>query len=770
MNTDPSIPSDPSTSSEQTIFIEAIDLDDAEERRRYLDEACGDDKALRRNVEALLDASDDDDNPLDNPPVAFTDALDQASSHEQWIGTQIGDFRLMEQIGEGGFGLVFVAQQDQPVRRRVALKIVKPGMGTKEVIARFEAERQAVAMMDHPNIAAVFDAGVSDDGSPFFAMELVRGVTITEFADAHRLTIQGRLEIFSDVCKAVHHAHQKAVIHRDIKPSNVLVTLHDDRPVVKVIDFGVAKAIGQSLTDKTIYTRFFSMLGTPMYMSPEQAEMNGLDVDIRSDIYSLGVLLYELLSGTTPIDRNRLDSAGLDELRRIIREEEPPSPSRRLSTLGPQITTVSASRQAEPSRLTSTLRGDLDWIVMKSLEKDRNRRYDSAMALAADLRRYMQHEPIEARPPSTWYRLTRFASRYRVALGTAALVLLSLLGGLVASLWQMQRVADERDQKEAALKEIELFSKRVTRANELVASAESLAQASQIEAAREVFDKAVTQQTSYYLPYVSRGQFFARQFQLDESADDFAIALTLGSPTGTPQWSGAAALLSLSNRQEALAKFRDHYRNRLAEVDENESLETVRWEWIRSGVQVDGFLDVSEYEKLVTLAELKLIEPQRGPGRRFPSLPFRTSLDEAGQERQPRDADLRGGFGGPPDRGEGPLNEASSLLPLPVQLHVTGLAHLRAGHFDRAIGYFHDAVLQPRWPNTFMLHSPLAIAYHATGDFESGKDELSRADQIAAQLDDLSEFTADFPSTPWFDVIELKVLHSEATRRFSVQK
>lgn len=291
-------------------------------------------------------------------------------------------------------------------------------MNTKEVVARFEAERQAVAMMDHPNIAQVFDAGVTDEGLPFFVMELVRGVPITEFADAHRLTVRQRLELFVEVCQAVHHAHQKAVIHRDIKPSNVLVTLQDDRPVVKVIDFGVAKAMGHSLTDKTLYTRFFSLIGTPLYMSPEQAEMSGLDVDTRSDICSLGVMLHELLSGATPFDRERLDSAGLDELRRIIREEEPPSPSRRL-------TTISASRQIEPSRLSSTLRGDLEWIVMKSLGKDRNRRCDSAMALAEDLRRFLRQEPIAARPPSTAYQFTRFARRNRVAFVTMTLVSLA---------------------------------------------------------------------------------------------------------------------------------------------------------------------------------------------------------------------------------------------------------------------------------------------------------------------------------------------------------
>ncbi len=336
----------------------------------------------------------------------------------------------MQQIGEGGFGVVYMAEQLEPVRRKVALKIIKLGMDTKQVVARFESERQALALMDHPHIARVFDAGATESGRPYFVMELVKGIAITEYADKNELGMRDRLSLFVTVCQAVQHAHQKGIIHRDIKPSNVLVTLHDGRPVPKVIDFGIAKATSHRLTEKTIFTEFRQIVGTPQYMSPEQAEMSGLDVDTRSDIYSLGVLLYELLTSTTPIEANWLQSAGYIEMQRIIREEDPPPPSQRVSTLHEQIETVAKNRRAEPRTLSRIFKGDLDWIVMKALEKDRTRRYSTAGDMAADIERYLQYEPVHASPPSVVYKIRKFAWRNRTPVTAALLVATALLAGL----------------------------------------------------------------------------------------------------------------------------------------------------------------------------------------------------------------------------------------------------------------------------------------------------------------------------------------------------
>jgi serine/threonine protein kinase/tetratricopeptide (TPR) repeat protein len=429
----------------ESLFAAAVALATPEERAAYLDQACAGDPAVRAGVEALLRAHDRAGHLLDRPALGDAGRTGAYQAPTELPGTVIaGRYKLLEEIGEGGMGTVWVAEQTAPVRRKVALKLVKPGLDSRSVLARFEAERQALALMDHPNIAKVLDGGLTDAGRPFFAMEYVKGVPITEYCDATRLSVTERLQLFVQVCQAVQHAHQKGIIHRDLKPSNILVAPYDDRPVPKVIDFGLAKAMHQSLTERTLHTAHETVLGTPLYMSPEQAQLNNLDVDTRSDIYSLGVLLYELLTGTTPVEKRRFKEAAWDEVRRIIREEEPPRPSKRLSTTR-TLPSLAACRHTEPARLTKLVRGELDWIVMKALEKDRSRRYETANGFAMDIQRYLAGEPVLAVPPSTGYRLRKLARKYRAALTvTAAFAVLLVVGTVVSAGLAVRATTAER--------------------------------------------------------------------------------------------------------------------------------------------------------------------------------------------------------------------------------------------------------------------------------------------------------------------------------------
>jgi hypothetical protein len=446
---------------EEELFGTAREIADPEDRRTYLDRACDGDKALRSRIEELLSAESEAEQFFADGSLAMSlpgsaappswssstasEAAPSTLLEEESVGTRIGRYKLVQKIGEGGCGVVYMAEQEEPVRRRVALKIIKLGMETKSVIARFEAERQALAMMDHPNIARVFDAGATDRGSPYFVMELVRGVRITKYCDKNHLNIRQRLDLFIQICHAIQHAHQKGIIHRDIKPSNIMVALHDGVPVPKVIDFGISKATDARLTDRISFTAYAQLIGTPDYMSPEQADMSGLDIDTRSDIYSLGVLLYELLTGKTPFDTKELLGSGLDDFRKTLRERAPPRPSERLLTIPrTDVATAAESRQTDPSRLYSLLRDDLDWVVMKALEKDHRRRYETANGLAMDIQRHLSSEPVTAHPRSGLYQFRKLVRRNRVVFATGGAVAMALVIGLGTSTWLFLKERDAR--------------------------------------------------------------------------------------------------------------------------------------------------------------------------------------------------------------------------------------------------------------------------------------------------------------------------------------
>lgn len=495
----------------KAVLAEALQVGDPLERRAFLEHACAGNEQLRHEVESLLKAFEQSGDFFNRTmPLAAPDHACECS------GSKIGHYKLLEKIGEGGFGVVWMAEQEEPVRRRVALKIIKMGMDTREVVARFEAERQALAMMDHPNIARVFDGGATEEGRPYFVMELVKGIPITEYCDVNKLSTRERLELFLQVCHAVQHAHQKGVIHRDLKPSNVMVTVQDDRAVPKVIDFGVAKATQAPLTSKTLFTRFHQWIGTPAYMSPEQAGLGSLDVDTRSDIYSLGVLLYELLTGRPPFDTQKLLAAGYDAVMRTIREDEPPKPSTRLRTLaGEELSAVAANRSAEPAKLGRLVEGDLDWVVMKALEKDRTRRYETAATLAQDLTRHLAHKPVLANPPHLTYVLAKFVRRHRVGVGFAAALVLAILLGTGMSVWQAVRAS-----RQAELAEARRFEADKSRQTAAAAQrqTEQAAQALSHQLAHEYVDKAA-------LP-LKQGDYFASVIWLSE-----ALRLEASDPT-----------------------------------------------------------------------------------------------------------------------------------------------------------------------------------------------------------------------------------------------
>ncbi|MEW4489500.1 serine/threonine-protein kinase [Thalassoglobus sp. JC818] len=717
--------------SEKSVFLDALDIESTSERAAFVESSCRGNPELHAAVTALLREHDREANPLDTPIVSK--GLGK-SFHEP--GTAIGHYKLMEQIGEGGFGLVFVADQQEPVRRRVALKIIKPGMESREVLTRFEAERQAIALMDHPNIARVFDAGVTETAQPYFVMELVRGVPLTEFCDNHQLNVSERLNLFVTICNAVQHAHQKGIIHRDLKPSNILVTIQDGQPLAKVIDFGVAKAIGQSLTVRTLYTRFASMVGTPAYMSPEQAEMSANDVDTRSDIYSLGVLLYEILTGSTPFAPDRLQTAGFDELRRIIREEDPPRPSTRLSTLNNEIaTTVAVNRRLDPTGLASSMKRDLDWIVMKALDKDRNRRYATAGAMAEDVSRFLVDQPVEARPPSAWYRFSKFARRNKVVISTVSLVTAALILGTGVSLWQARVAIEERDQKETALREaraaeeaankarleVEGFNDRLNTMTVLLAAGRAHSDAQRWFDSYRSYTEATEVLPKYFLDWLERGQLNAKLGRWDAAAADFAMSVKLGCPVDQAELSGVPQLLYYTDESTAYAQL-------------CEQLQGSREEDLAS-VAARGLL-VGEISEL-TAAELaaqveRLLE-----------------TTESAEEKSVH--------------SHANLKHKYAKMYYGMNLYVAGWAHLKAGHHVQALQRL-EASNDATWFGRGIAHPLIAIAHHRMGNAD---DALRSFEQSQALLDQLLDESvrneSGSPSIPWVDWIEFLLNHREAS-------
>jgi hypothetical protein len=523
----------------EAMCVAALNLQDPAQRRIFLERACAGDERLREAIEVMMAdvvAADEffpkvasSAREIDvEAAAAIKDAAAEIILEEgpdEDDAKFIGRYKLLQKIGEGGCGTVYMAEQEEPVRRLVAVKVIKLGMDTKAVVARFEAERQALAMMDHPNIARVLDAGATENGRPFFVMELVRGVKITDYCDENKLNNRERLALFIQVCRAIQHAHQKGIIHRDIKPSNVLVTLHDGTPVPKVIDFGIAKATEGRLTDSTIFTAYQQFVGTPAYMSPEQAAMSGLDVDTRSDIYSLGVLLYELLTGKTPFNTKVLMESGLDEMRRTLREKEPPPPSTMITSLGhTELTSTAVVRHAEPPKLISSLKGDLDWIVMKALEKDRTRRYETANGLAMDITRYLENEPVIARPPGQFYRLQKLARRHKVVFLAVAAVLLALLAGLGSSTYLFLKERESRLEAERGrANEVKLREHAQTR--EKIAQATSYISQNQFDRADQVVAEISDPSTVFDGAPIFRllGEQAAVQGQWKRAADRFNL-------------------------------------------------------------------------------------------------------------------------------------------------------------------------------------------------------------------------------------------------------
>jgi len=719
------------------------------ERSAFLDRACAGDVARRRRLEVLLRSHETPDSFLEGRAAgrgAMAD-LDQfltsvlgpgrpgeefttRSSPAEGPGSHVGPYKLLQPLGEGGMGTVYMAEQAQPVRRKVALKVIKAGMDTRQVVARFDAERQALALMDHVNIARVLDAGATDSGRPYFVMELVHGVPITRYCDDNRLTPRQRLELFVPVCRAIQHAHQKGIIHRDVKPSNVLVTLYDGMPVPKVIDFGVAKATEQLLTGRTLFTQYGTLVGTLEYMSPEQAEMSALGVDTRSDIYSLGVLLYELLTGSTPLTHQRMKQAALGEILRLIKEEEPPRPSTRLSDSGEALALISARRHVEPSRLAKLVRGELDWIVMKSLEKDRDRRYETASGFASDVQRHLDDEQVQACPPSAWYRFRKFSHRNKVALTTGAGVASAVLATLIVlavsnilirqeqARTEAERGRAERSQRlaEDRAEEIRKGLQRLQGANALVERARVYTSLQRWDDAHAALTRAIELRPDHAPAWQERGNLFLGLGLWELAAADLSKDFELQEPTTAGRWL-MLALLRANVGDEA------GHRELCARMCE----------------RFPGAFDRPFTVDLVRTCVL-LPERSRDPARMVELAT--TSL-------------------------------AATPVP-PWHLYVLGAAHYRAGQHESAVRRLRESLeVDPNWAARPINYPMLAMAYYRLGRHDEARralEEAARAldrwteSMYARGQDDwaIHQGATGFCPVFWFDLLECRLYDREA--------